>query len=68
MAIGMSPQLLREIERFIASTGMGPTYFGKLAVGNPMLVKRLRQGQRVTLETAERVRAFIAERTTEPAE
>jgi hypothetical protein len=36
------PDLLAEIETFLRSSGMGPSYFGKVAVGNSDLVKRLR--------------------------
>jgi len=52
--------LLRQIDTFLADTGMGPTYFGQRAVGNSKLVARLREGQSVNLETAIRVRDFIA--------
>lgn len=53
--------LLAEIERFLARTGMGPSFFGKQAVGNSELVKRLRSGRDVTRATEKRVLAFIAE-------
>lgn len=59
---GMSPDLLIEIRKFLAETGMGPSYFGKQAVGNSELVERLEEGRTVTLVTAEKVRAFMAER------
>lgn len=62
--------LLREIEQFLEASGMKPAYFGKRACGNSELVKRLRTprpkrgGQSsVSIETAERVRTFIKERT-----
>jgi acyl-CoA thioester hydrolase len=51
--------LLAEVERFLMTTGMGPTYFGKVAVGNPELVNRLRQGRSVTQKTAERLHKFL---------
>lgn len=59
----MNPEteaLSKEIEEFLSRTGMGPTYFGQLAVGNARLVPRLREGGTVTLPTAEKLRAFMA--------
>lgn len=63
--------LLTEIEAFLQQTGMGPTYFGKLACGNTELVRRLRdvatgaherqRNSSVGIEVANRVRAFMAE-------
>lgn len=58
----MSNQLLDEIRAFLAETGMGPSYFGRIATGNSELVARLEAGKDVTLSTAEAVRAFIAKR------
>ena len=53
------PDLLREIETYIARTGMGETYFGKKAINNSELISRLRNGGRVWPETAAQVRAFM---------
>jgi hypothetical protein len=53
--------LLSEIDAFLEETGMGPTYFGKVAAKNSELVARLRAGRRVWPETAEQVRAYINE-------
>jgi hypothetical protein len=66
----MQTDLLAEIQAFLAKTAerskdgepMGKTYFGQKAVRNPHLVGRLERGKTVTLDTAARVRAFIAER------
>jgi len=52
--------LLQEIDSFLAQTGMGPSYFGKLAARNSELVKRLRDGRRVWPETEREVREFIS--------
>lgn len=57
------PELLRDIEAFIKSQDMGASYFGKAAVGNSELVKRLRDGKRIFQDTEERVRAFIRDRS-----
>jgi hypothetical protein len=51
--------LLAEIEGFLADTGMGPSYFGKLASGNSEVVARLRNGKRVWPETEAKLRAFM---------
>jgi hypothetical protein len=58
----MESGLLNEIQQFLRATGMGPTYFGKLAAGNTELVGRLQAGKTITLRTAERARRFMAER------
>ena len=57
----MMRHLLHEIHEFLAETGMGPTYFGQLAASNTTLVQRLESGRTVSLITAERVRAFMAD-------
>lgn len=56
--------LLARIERFLAATGMGPSYFGNRAVGNSKLVKRLRMGRTVEVATAERLVRFMASEMT----
>jgi hypothetical protein len=56
------PELLSEIEAFLAESGMGETYLGKAAVGNSEVVARIRKGRRVWPETADGLRSFIAER------
>lgn len=67
-AMTMRNHLLHEIEAFLSDTGMGPSYFGKQAVGNSEIVPRLRAGRRVWPETESRIRAFIlAERRRRPA-
>ena len=61
----MDNELLTEIRAFLAETNMGPSYFGKASCGNSELVERLESGRRVWPETADKVRAFIAERKQE---
>ena len=58
----MSQELITEIKGFLAETGMAPSYFGKVAVGNSELVKRLERGSTITLKTAARLRAYMADR------
>lgn len=55
----MQPDLLTDIRQFLDRTGMGPSYFGKVACGNSELVERLEKGGTVTLITAHRIRSFI---------
>lgn len=56
------PQLLAEIEAFLALTGMGESYFGKKATGNSEIVSRLRNGGRVWPDTEQRARDYMAAR------
>ena len=54
-----APSLIELIETFLSETGMGASYFGKVAAGNSEIVPRLRNGKRVWPETEQKVRAFI---------
>jgi hypothetical protein len=54
-----SERLLEEISDYCRLTGMAETTFGRRAVNDGKLTGRLRYGGRVTLETVERVQAFI---------
>ncbi|MBV9152253.1 MAG: hypothetical protein JO204_10815, partial [Alphaproteobacteria bacterium] len=60
----MSEALLRDIAEFCRDAGIAESTFGRLAVNDGKLVSRLRLGGRVTAETAERARAFIADRAS----
>lgn len=51
--------LLREIERFLKSTNMPPTRFGRDAVRDPRLVFDLRNGRQPSPRVQARVRAFM---------
>ncbi len=57
--------LLLEIDAFLAESGMGPSYFGKVATGNSEIVARLRQRRRIWPDTEQRVRDFIRTRQSE---
>jgi hypothetical protein len=59
------PELLADIEAFLAHTGMGESYFGKKATGNSEIVARLRSGGRVWPETERQARDFMAARLAE---
>jgi hypothetical protein len=53
--------LRAKISDFLERTGLSPSYFGK-KVRSSEIVKRLETGGTVTLETADRVHQFIADR------
>jgi len=55
----VSEALLREIADYCRAAGIAESTFGRLAVNDGKLVGRMRQGGRVTTETADRLRAFI---------
>jgi hypothetical protein len=62
----MSEALLRDIAEYCRVVGIAESTFGRLAVNDGKLVGRLRLGGRVTTDTVQRVRAFIA-RESQPA-
>lgn len=53
-------QLLAEIEAFIAKHDIRASYFGRDVVGDFSLVNRLRRGGDVRLETADKIRRYMA--------
>lgn len=54
-------KLLSEIETFIEKHKMSPTAFGEASMGDRHLVRRLKGGGSVTLDTADRLRVYMAE-------
>ena len=52
--------LIRQIEKFLAETGMAWTKFGRLATHDPRFVQDLRNGRTPGPETRKRVEQFIA--------
>jgi len=54
-------KLLSEIETFIEKHRMSPTAFGEASMGDRHLVRRLKGGGSVTLDTADRLRIFMAD-------
>ena len=54
-------ELLVEIEDFCARVGIAVSTFGRLAVNDGKFVGRLRAGGTLTVETVEKVRAYIAD-------
>jgi hypothetical protein len=62
----MSEALLRDITEYCRHAAIAESTFGRLAINDGKLVSRLRLGGRVTTETADRVRAFIAGQSPAP--
>jgi hypothetical protein len=72
-------QLLQEISDYCRQTGLAESTFGRRAVNDGKLASRLRHGGRITTETLDRIRGFMAsnrnatgrpaviERTQDPA-
>jgi phosphopantothenoylcysteine decarboxylase / phosphopantothenate---cysteine ligase len=58
---GTTRDLLSAIEAFLVEFGVSPTKFGLAAINDGHLVKNLRGGASVTLRTADKVRAYLAE-------
>lgn len=54
-------QLLVDISNFCRAAGLAETTFGRAAVNDGKLVSRLRNGGRITTDTLEKIRAFMAE-------
>src|SRR5580704_8637682 len=57
----MDPQtLLREISEYCRRADLAESTFGRLAINDGKLVRRLRDGGRITTDTFDRIRAFMA--------
>lgn len=54
-----TPELIDQVERFLAETGMTPTKFGWKALKDPVFVRDLRAGREPRRRTRERVTKFI---------
>ena len=59
-------ELLREISDFCRASGLAESTFGRAAINDGKLVSRLRNGGRITTETLERLRAFMANGRSSP--
>lgn len=58
------PNIISEIEGFCAARGISESTFGRLAVNDGKLVRRLRSGGRMWPETIGRVREFMSRSST----
>ena len=57
----MNDIILREISDFCRKTGLAESTFGRRAVNDGKLASRLRNGGRITTDTLDRIRAFMAD-------
>src|SRR5215472_11024675 len=55
-----SETLLREISEYCRRADLAESTFGRLAINDGKLVRRLRDGGRITTDTFDRIQAFIA--------
>jgi hypothetical protein len=53
-------QILAQISEFCRQADMAESTFGRRAVNDGKLVARLREGKRITIDTLDRIEAFIA--------
>ncbi len=56
----MNEQILQEIGEFCRRRGLAESTFGRRAVNDGKLANRLRNGGRITTDTLDRIRAFMA--------
>ena len=56
-------QILSQITEFCRQADMAETTFGRRAVNDGKLVHRLREGKRITIDTLDRIQAYIAAST-----
>src|ERR1700704_6084340 len=56
----MNDAILQEISDFCRQTGLAESTFGRRAVNDGKLASRLRNGGRITTDTLERIRTFMA--------
>ena len=52
--------VLRNVQKFLKSSGMPRTKFGRLAVNDPRLVDDMRNGRELGARMTARVEAFLA--------
>jgi hypothetical protein len=55
-----SEQILQEISAYCRRTGLAESTFGRRTVNDGKLVNRLREGGRITIDTLDRIRSFMA--------
>jgi len=58
-------ELLQEISDYCRQTGLAESTFGRRAVNDGKLASRLRNGGRITTDTLDRIRAYMAENRAE---
>ena len=55
----LTEHFMSRVDAFLDRTGMGPTTLGRQAVGDPNLVRQLRDGRSPTLAMVDQVMAFM---------
>jgi SAM-dependent methyltransferase len=60
-------ELLQEISDYCRQTGLAESTFGRRAVNDGKLANRLRNGGRITTDTLDRIRAFMADNRSDLA-
>src|ERR1700754_3540823 len=63
----MNDAILQEISDFCAPRGVAESTFGRRAVNDAKRASRLRNGGRITTETLDRIRGFMASHQGKPA-
>ena len=63
----MNDAILQEISDFCRQGGLAESTFGRRAVNDGKLASRLRNGGRITTETLDRIRGFMASHRGKPA-
>ena len=54
-------RLLAELLKFCADFGMSESTFGVMAMNDPSLINKMRKGRSVRLDTADRLKEFMAD-------
>ncbi|SEM88674.1 hypothetical protein SAMN05192583_1407 [Sphingomonas gellani] len=65
MDVPTTEQLVERIEKFLVQHDMRPTRFGREATGEPQLLDSLRKGRSPSLDTANKIVAYMARRDDE---
>ena len=63
----MNEAILQEISDFCRQSGLAESTFGRRAVNDGKLASRLRNGGRITTDTLDRIRGFMASHQGKPA-
>jgi hypothetical protein len=61
--LAMSVELLTDIERYLQETGTRATTFGMQSIGDPALVRQMREGRAVGFSIYSRIKRFLALQT-----
>lgn len=57
----LEEQFRSRVDAFLEGTRLSPTRFGRMALGDPSLMRRIECGRSLTLRTADRILAFIGD-------